>query len=86
MELWMSIIGVACSFSSLPQVIKLVQTKESDDISIAMLLMTIFGLSNWVIYGVYNNSISLILTCSICVILKVIVLALALKYRTKKIN
>ncbi len=58
------IIGIfAGSFTTvayLPQLIKVVQTRSTDDISVWMYLILCSGLAMWVVYGFMIWSVSLI--------------------------
>ena len=66
--------GVFTGISLLPQLIKLVKEKKSQDISIIMLVFLLIGLILWVIYGIKKddwpimttNAFSLVVNC--CVI------------------
>ena len=63
------------AISNLPQVIKCWKTRETDDISLNMLLLLASGLALWIAYGVLNrdwviagsNAVSLSLTANLIV-------------------
>ena len=65
--------GVFTGISLLPQLIKLVKEKKSQDISIGMLICLLIGLALWVVYGIkkqdwpitVTNSFSLLVNCCI---------------------
>ena len=69
-----TIIGVAASactaFSSLPQLIKIIQKKDARNVSKGMLTVLLLGLALWVIYGagkrdwiiVVSNGLSFMIT------------------------
>lgn len=80
-ETWMTLVGISMSFGSFPQIIKLLKTKSSKDISIIFWFITIHGLCWWEYYGYLIGSICLIITNCICLILDIIVLILVIKYR-----
>ena len=52
-----------CAF--LPQVLKTVKSKSTDDLSWTWLVMMIGGVFLWMVYGIYMNSISLIVSNAI---------------------
>ncbi len=66
------------------QIYKMWRRKSSDDISIAFWIVMIHGLIWWFYYGITINSISLIVTNSICIILDSTVLIMIIKYRGNK--
>lgn len=53
--------GILTTFAFFPQVLKTVKTKSTDDLSWTWLVMMIFGVALWMVYGIYMHSISLIL-------------------------
>jgi len=63
------------AISNLPQVIKCWKSRETDDISLNMLLLLASGLALWIAYGVLNrdwviagsNAVSLSLTANLIV-------------------
>ena len=75
------IIATAFAVSStLPQIIKTLKTKKSDDLSIWLVLVLITGLAFWVLYGIAKRDIVLIGGNSIAVLLNSIMLFLKIKY------
>jgi MtN3 and saliva related transmembrane protein len=64
------------AISNLPQVIKCWKTRETEDISLNMLLLLASGLALWIAYGVLNrdwviagsNAVSLSLTANLIVL------------------
>lgn len=85
MELWMVIVGITVSLSGGPQIFRIWQRKTSDDISLTVWILSIHGIIWWLIYGIHIESISLIITNTVCLIFESFVLFMILKYRTKKI-
>ncbi|MFW6008552.1 MAG: SemiSWEET family transporter [archaeon] len=61
-----TIIGIIAIIASIlgyiPQVVKSWKTHKVDDISISMILMIIFSLLSWLIYGFLKTDMPLILT------------------------
>ncbi|HEY1008463.1 MAG TPA: SemiSWEET transporter [Daejeonella sp.] len=74
------IVGIAAGcftgVSLLPQLIKMVKEKSSQDISIVMLVCLLIGLCLWIIYGIMKedwpiiltNAFSLLVNCCIIIL------------------
>jgi len=67
------VAGVLTTCAFFPQVVKTVRSKSTDDLSWTWLLMTICGVFLWLVYGVYINSVSLVVANAVT-FLSVIVL------------
>lgn len=80
----MSIVGISMSLAGIPQVYRMWKRKTSDDISIFLWIIMIHGIAWWLYYGITINSISLIITNSVCIVLDSIVLIMIIKYRSTK--
>ncbi|MEJ1221162.1 SemiSWEET family sugar transporter [Sediminicola sp. 1XM1-17] len=79
------IIGLAAAFlttaSFVPQVYKAWTQKATKDISLTMYLSFFVGVALWLVYGIFIESLSIILANSITGLLVLIVIALKLKYK-----
>ena len=77
---WITIIGLlaaACTtIAFLPQVIKTVKTKKTNDISRLMYIILTTGILLWVVYGLLTIDLPIILANSITFVLALIVLML----------
>ena len=77
---WITIIGLlaaACTtIAFLPQVIKTVKTKKTNDISLLMYVILTTGILLWVVYGLLTIDLPIILANSITFVLALIVLML----------
>lgn len=84
MSLTINIIGniAACltTISFLPQVIRIIKTKQTSDISLTMYIIFCIGLLLWLVYGVVIQAQPLIFANSITLMLAVIILLFKLKY------
>ncbi len=80
-ELLGYIAGVLTTASFAPQLIKTVKTKSTRDISFKMYAILSVGISLWLIYGVFHNSLPIILANGVSLCLVIIILALKLKYK-----
>ncbi len=75
---------VAAAFTTsafVPQVYKAWRHKSTKDISLAMYLIFVLGLTLWFIYGVHHNSLSIMLANGITGLLAIVVIVLKLKYK-----
>lgn len=72
--------GIFTTISFLPQVIKAWKSKSTKDISTGMYIVLAIGLLLWAVYGFEINSLPVILTNSLGLILTLLVLFLKIKY------
>ena len=68
------IAGTLTSIASVPQVIKVFKTKNTDDLSALMLVILISGLSLWVWYGLKKEELPIIISNAFAAILNIILL------------
>jgi MtN3 and saliva related transmembrane protein len=73
--------GALTTIAFLPQFLKTWRAKSAKDLSLTMLITFSIGVFLWLIYGIYLNSISLILANVITLILTLMNTYLKLKYR-----
>lgn len=76
--------GSLTTISFVPQVIKTWRSKSADDISSSMFALFSAGLVLWLIYGIYLQSIPIILANAITLILTAIILILKYHYTLKR--
>lgn len=73
-----TIIGIAAgtftSAAMLPQLIKVLKTKETADLSVVTIVVLITGVGLWVHYGFLQNEIPIILSNSFSVLVNSILL------------
>lgn len=78
------IIGFIAAFlttvSSLPQVLKALKTRKTEDVSFWMFLLLNVGIGFWLVYGLLLNNWPLILANGVGLGLNVAVLFLKIKY------
>ncbi len=72
--------GTLTTISFLPQVIKTWKSKSTKDISIGMYAALSVGLLLWIFYGLSIDSMPVIITNTVSLILTVLVLLLKIKY------
>jgi MtN3 and saliva related transmembrane protein len=73
--------GFCTSLSLLPQLIKLVRTKKSEDLSLFYLGLLLAGLALWIWYGVLRNDFPVIATNSVALILNLVIIILGIRYK-----
>lgn len=81
---WTQIVGLVAgtltSTSLIPQLIKTIREKKAEDVSIGMLLVLMFGVATWVVYGVLRDDMPIIITNSLSLLLNITMLFLRFKY------
>lgn len=81
---WIGIFaGVCTAVSLIPQIVKIVKEKKSEDISFLYLSVLLVGLTLWVVYGVLRKDVPIIATNVVSVIINLIMLFVGLKYRKR---
>ena len=76
------LIAATCTtIAFVPQVYKAMRHKSTADISLTMYLVLLIGLILWLIYGIYHNSLAIILANAVTGILAAIMLFLKLKHK-----
>ena len=69
------------TFGFLPQVIKVVKTKDTESISLGMYSMSVAGIGLWFIHGVTIGDLALILANGVSFILSGIIFIYKLKHK-----
>ena len=69
------------TFGFIPQVVKVVKSKDTESISLVMYVMSVTGMSLWLIHGIYQGDVALIIANSVSVTLAGIILAYKLIYK-----
>jgi len=77
------IAGVLTAIASMPQLIKVIKTKNVDDISWLMLVILISGLSLWIWYGFKQEELPIILSNAFAVLVNIALFIYYLIFREK---
>ena len=72
--------GSLTTISFVPQVIKTWRSKSADDISTGMFVIFSIGLVMWLIYGLYLQSLPIIVANLVTLVLTVVILILKYRY------
>jgi MtN3 and saliva related transmembrane protein len=75
------VAAVLTTASFLPQVFKTYKTKNTSGLSLTMYIVFFIGVVLWSVYGVFINSLSVILANSITAILALYLIYMKLKYK-----
>jgi MtN3 and saliva related transmembrane protein len=82
---FLTILGLAAAtittISFLPQMIKTWQSKSAKDVSLVTLITFITGIFLWLTYGIYLQSLPIILANGMTLVFNLIILWLKIKYR-----
>lgn len=82
------ILGLIAAFltttSFVPQVYKTWKTKDVSGLSLPMFSMFTVGIILWLIYGIYIDSLSIILANTVTVVLSFMLVYFKLKYSNRK--
>jgi MtN3 and saliva related transmembrane protein len=73
--------GTLTTISFIPQVLKVIQTKSTRDISLLMFICFSTGVLSWLVYGLFIQDIPVIAANFITFILAVIILIYKIKYK-----
>ena len=73
------VAGTLTTAAFLPQVLKTFKSRSTRDISLAMWLMLSVGVGVWIVYGFLTDSLPLMITNGITLILAATVLGLKLR-------
>ena len=80
-----TIIGICASvltaLALLPQLIKLIKEKDSENISVGMLSILLIGLILWIIYGILNMDLIIAVSNSTSLLINLTTLFFTLKYK-----
>ena len=82
---WIISIGLAAAIlttsSFVPQIVKIIRTKGTKDISLLMYVVITIGFFLWLLYGVLREDPAIIFANVIALILGLFVLVLKIKYK-----
>ena len=82
---WILLIGLAAAVlttsSFVPQIVKIIRTKGTKDISLLMYVVITIGFFLWLLYGVLREDPAIIFANVIALILGFCVLVLKIKYK-----
>ena len=74
-----SIAAILTTFAFLPQVVRVVKTKDTESIALGMYVMQVIGIALWLAHGFHIGDLPLILANSVSFLLSGIILIYQLK-------
>lgn len=76
-----SIAAILTTFAFLPQVIKVIKSKDTESIALGMYLMQVLGIALWLAHGLVIQDLPLILANSVSFILSGTILVYKIRYK-----
>lgn len=76
-----SIAAILTTFAFLPQVIKVIKSKDTESIALGMYLMQVLGIVLWLAHGLVIQDLPLILANSVSFILSGTILVYKIRYK-----
>ncbi len=73
--------GALTTVAFFPQLHKAWKSKSTKDVSISMYVIFCTGIFLWLVYGIMDHSLPVILANAVTLVLAVLILALKIKYR-----
>lgn len=77
------IAAVLTTAAFVPQVYKTWKTKDVKAISLTMFIAMFVGVTLWLIYGIYKNSLSMLVANSVTASLVLVIIVLKIKYNRR---
>lgn len=74
------VAGFLTTLAFLPQVIKVIKTKKTEDISLVMYIIFTVGVALWLVYGIMLLSLPIIIANSLTLALASIILVMKIIY------
>lgn len=78
------IAGICTTVSFIPQMVKIIKTKQVRDLSGYMYIILTTGIALWLVYGIFLGELPIILANSITLCFCVFVLVSKLRYGRRK--
>lgn len=76
-----SIAGILTTLAFVPQVIKVLKTKDTSSLSLGMYSMQVLGVFLWLIHGIVIQDIALLVANAVTLCLALIIFVCKLKYK-----
>ena len=76
-----SIAGILTTLAFVPQVIKVVKTRDTSSLSLGMYSMQVLGVFLWLIHGIVIQDMALLVANAITFMLSLVILVYKLKYK-----
>lgn len=76
-----TIAACLTTLASIPQVIKVIQTKNTEGISLGMYIMQVVGVFLWLLHGIIIQDLPLIVANAITFVLAATILGYKIRYK-----
>jgi MtN3 and saliva related transmembrane protein len=70
------VAGLLTTSSTIPQAVKIIQTRSAKDVSTLFFMLMAAGMGLWLVYGIYRADIALILWNTVSLGFTIMILAL----------
>ncbi len=77
------VAGLCTSSATIPQLVKTIKTKKTQDISIFMFVVMLSGNALWIYYGIAKKDVAIISTNILSLALDIAMLVCHFKYKDK---
>jgi MtN3 and saliva related transmembrane protein len=85
MEQWVGLLASICTTVALvPQLIKILQARKAENLSLLWVFILLAGLISWIFYGYLKKDIIIIISNITSVVLNGLIAIFALKYKNDK--
>ena len=78
--------AILTTVAFLPQLVKTLNTKKADDVSLTTLILFIIGVLSWIIYGYKISSTPILIANSITLILNLMILTSKIYFSKTKVS
>lgn len=76
-----SIAGILTTLAFVPQVIKVMQTKDTKSLSLGMYSMSVVGIFLWLVHGIVTGDMALLVANAVTFCLSLVILAHKIIYK-----
>lgn len=73
--------AILTTIAFVPQAIKTIRTKHTQDLSLFMYSIMTLGILLWLIYGIYTNDLPIIFANAISIVLSGTILVMKIRYK-----
>jgi MtN3 and saliva related transmembrane protein len=80
-ELLMTFVGTVMALAGIPQAYRIWSRKSSEDISLMMYSIFVFGQFFWIAYGAHMTSPCLVISNSVALLVNSTIVVLSLRFR-----
>ena len=75
------IAGILTAVAFVPQVLRVIKTKSTKDISLGMFILFCIGVVFWLVYGFLEHDWPLVVNSAVTLVLSLVILGYKIRYR-----